>query len=69
MRILDRKSGEQKLDSGAMKIDRPKTAGAAIPLGQKLPVSDLAPGSYTLELTAIDAESKSFRRSADFEVR
>jgi hypothetical protein len=40
-----------------------------IPLGLKLPVNTLDPGSYRVELTALDsAGNKSQPRSADFEV-
>jgi hypothetical protein len=69
MRVIDRKSGEQKFDTGPMKLDRPKAGGPMIPLGQKLPVADLAAGSYTLELIATDADGKMFQRTADFEMR
>ena len=70
MRVTDRKSGEKKLDVGI-----PDTANAiqpgnpVIPLGLKLPVASLAPGSYRVELRAMDAQgvSTSFH-SADFEV-
>ncbi len=67
VRVLDRKSGEQKSDTGLMKLDRPKAP--MTPLGQKLPVTDLAPGAYTLELTAVDANGKTFLRTANFEMR
>jgi hypothetical protein len=67
MRVVDRKSGEQKSDTGVMQL--PPASGAMIPLGQKLPVADLAPGAYTLDLTAIDAAGKQFKRTADFEMR
>jgi hypothetical protein len=69
MRVLDRKSGEQKSDTGVLKVDRPKTSSPVISLGQKLPIADLAPGSYTLELSAVDAEAHQFKRTADFEIR
>jgi VWFA-related protein len=66
-RVLDRKSGEQKLDSGLLKL--PPTNAPVVPLGQKLPVAELAPGAYTLELTAVSAAGKEFKRTADFELR
>jgi VWFA-related protein len=70
MRVTDRKSGEKKVDVGI-----PDTANSirpgnpVIPLGLKLPVASLAPGSYRVELRALDEKgtSTSFH-SADFEV-
>jgi VWFA-related protein len=71
MQILDRKSGVPTTDSGFMKVDRPagKPPTAAIPLGQNLPTANLAPGSYTVDLTAVDAQGRLFRRTANFELR
>src|SRR5579884_2134571 len=63
MRILDRKTGEQKEDTGLMRLDLPKNAGSpVIPLGEKIPVENLAPGSYQLELSALDTANKQFKR-------
>jgi hypothetical protein len=70
MRVLDRKTGEQKVDTGLMRIDLPKQAGnPVIPLGEKMPVDKLTPGSYQLELSALDTAEMQFKRTVDFEVR
>jgi len=69
MRIVDKKSGEQKVDTGLMRIDLPKEPGnPVIPLGEKMPVNTLTPGSYTLELLAADTAGKDFKRTVDFEI-
>jgi hypothetical protein len=69
MRVLDPKTGEIKSDSGLRKLDLPKGGGDAVPVGSSLPISGLAPGSYELEVTAVDSGGKQVRRAADFEVR
>jgi hypothetical protein len=70
MRVTDRKSGEQKLDVGVPDTANSIQAGnPVIPLGLKLPLTSLSPGSYRVELRALNSKgaSTSFR-SADFEV-
>jgi hypothetical protein len=66
--VLERKTGQEKIHIG----DRtPKgTAGnPVIPLGLKLPVASLGPGSYRVKLRAVDsADNTSKTRTADFEV-
>jgi hypothetical protein len=70
MRVLDRKTGEQKSDTGLLKIDLAQQGtNPVIPLGEKMPVNDLAPGSYTLEFSAVDTANHEFKRTADFELR
>jgi hypothetical protein len=65
--VTDRKTGEKKVDVAA----RPATqAGSAIvPMGIKVPVATLNPGSYRVELRAIDSAGNSVKpRTADFEL-
>ena len=70
MRVLDRKTGEQKVDTGLLRIDLAQQGtNPVIPLGQKMPVENLAPGSYTLEFSAIDTANHEFKRTADFELK
>jgi hypothetical protein len=69
LRITDRKTGEQKLDTGSMPIDRPANAGLAIPVAKRVPIDALAPGLYRLELEATDSAGKSARRTTDFEIQ
>ena len=69
VRVLDRKTGEQKEDTGLFRLDFPmKEGNPMIPLGLKVPSEKLAPGSYRLELAAFDQIGKTFKRSADFEI-
>jgi VWFA-related protein len=69
IRILDRKTGDPKDDSGLMKVDGPKSAGSGmVPLAMKIPIAELAAGSYVLEVRAMDASGKAVKRTSDFEI-
>ena len=69
LRLLERKTGLMKLDTGVIEVATFIHAGnPVIPVGLKLPVSTLIAGSYRAELTALDSTGKSVIRSADFEV-
>jgi hypothetical protein len=69
MRVLDPKTGEPKSDSGLRKLSVAKSGSDAIPVGSSLPINGLAPGSYDLEVTAVDSAGKQVRRTADFKVK
>jgi VWFA-related protein len=70
MRVLDRKTGEQKVDTGLFRLDpQPIPGNATIPLGEKIPVSTLAPGAYQLEVTAADSTGQKAKRTADFDIQ
>jgi VWFA-related protein len=62
VRILDRKSGAPKWQSGQVKLSVPQQGGV-------LPLNSLAPGDYQLEVSAVDAAGKRVTRTADFEVK
>jgi VWFA-related protein len=69
LRLWDRKTGEQKVDSGVVEVASFIRAGnPVIAVGLKLPVSALTAGSYRAELTALDSAGKSVVRSTDFEI-
>ncbi len=69
MRIFDGKTGEQKRDTGVLRIALPAATGnPAIPIAQRVPIDALAPGSYRLELEAGDTAGKTARRTIDFEI-
>ena len=70
VKILDRKSGQKKIDIGFTNTAPSMHAGnPVIPLGLKLPVDSLGPGTYRVELRAMDsAGNLSKPRTADFEV-
>jgi VWFA-related protein len=68
MRVVDRKTGEQKVDVGGP-APGVRAGDPVIALGVKLPMDKLAPGSYRLELKAADSAGNSTpARTADFEV-
>jgi hypothetical protein len=70
MRVLDAKTGEPKSDAGLRKLSVPKIGGDdGIPVASSIPIGALAPGSYELEVTAVDSAGKQVRRTADFEVK
>jgi len=68
MTVVERKSGQVKVHVG----DRSSKGNAGNPviaLGLKLPVATLDPGSYRVDLRAVDSTGQSTKtRSADFEV-
>ncbi|MGA3052821.1 MAG: VWA domain-containing protein [Candidatus Korobacteraceae bacterium] len=67
--VIDRKSGDKKMESSIAAADA-KPGNALVPVGLKLPVDTLPPGSYRLELKAMDSAGNiSQPRSADFEVQ
>lgn len=69
MRILDGKTGDVKLDAGALKLDPLASGKSTIPVGLNVSLAPLQPGSYRLEITATDGAGKSVKRTADFEVK
>jgi VWFA-related protein len=65
--IVDRKTGEKKLDAASRAASQ---AGSSVaPVGLKVPVATLAAGSYRVELRALDSVGNSAKpRTADFEL-
>ena len=69
MRLLDRKSGEVKLDSNLVEMTaQSKQGNPVVPIGLRLPVNQLTPGTYKAEFTAMDAAGKTAARTVDFDV-
>jgi hypothetical protein len=70
LKVVDRKSGAQKIDAGFTNTASAISAGnPLVPLGMKLPVGSLPAGSYRVEVTALDSAGNSTKpSSADFEV-
>ena len=70
MRVLDRQTGEAKQDTGLMRLDLPAEPGnPVIRVAERMPVTNLASGAYTLELTAADTAGGSVKRTAEFEMK
>jgi VWFA-related protein len=66
--VVERKSGQEKLHIGD-RTPKGKDGNPVIPLGIKLPVASLGPGSYSMKLRAVDSLNHfSKTRTADFEV-
>lgn len=70
LKVVDRKSGAQKIDAGFTNTASAISAGnPLVPLGMKLPVGSLPAGSYRVEVTALDSAGNSTKASsADFDV-
>jgi hypothetical protein len=69
IKITDRKTGEAKISSGNMGVDSfIRKGNPTVPVIMRLPVKDLPPGSYRLDVTGLDSAGKSMTRSAEFEV-
>ncbi len=69
VRVLDA-GGNQKSDTGVQSVARFMRAGnPVIPVATAIPISGLAPGNYTLELTALRPGGQPIIRTAAFELR
>jgi len=71
MVVIDRKTNQQKLDTGLVNMSQYAHAGSpVIPIGMRVPSKELAVGSYRAEFKAADdAGNVSVVRTADFEVQ
>jgi len=69
-RVLAEKSGDAKVDTGILDMTSEGHKGSPLmPLGLKVPLENLAPGAYTLEVVAGDsAGNKSPIRTVAFQV-
>jgi hypothetical protein len=69
-RIIDKKTGQQKLDIGVMDTkDLVKPGNPMVPVAVKLPLASLEPGVYRVDLRAEDSAGNSTDfRVAEFEV-
>lgn len=70
MRVIDRKTGQQKVDTGAKDLTAATQAGnPVIPLGLRVPMDSITPGSYQIELRGFDSKgAMTAFHTADFEV-
>jgi VWFA-related protein len=70
IRILDRKTKEQKFSTGLMRIDMTGVSdNPTIPLAEKIPVDTIAAGQYVVEVEARDNAGKLATRTADFDLQ
>ena len=69
LRVLDAKTGEQKEDTGLVRVGLPAQTGSPmIPVGAKIPTESLSPGAYRVEIKAQDDAGKEFKRTADIQI-
>ena len=70
LKVVDRQSGAQKMDSGGVPVDNFIRKGSpVVAVGLKLPLQNLTPGAYRLEMTAVDSATHQMMRSADFDIQ
>ena len=68
-RVLDRKTGEAKTDTGMQEITSGAKPGSpVIAVGRKIPVDALAPGQYKAEFQVADSTGRVVTRSVLFDV-
>jgi hypothetical protein len=69
LRIVDAKTGEQKEDTGLMRVSLPAQTGSpTVPVAAKIPTASLSPGLYKVEIKAQDDAGKEFKRTADIQI-
>jgi hypothetical protein len=67
--ILDGKTLDLRRDAGSTNLNDFVHAGSpVVPAGLRLPIEELAPGQYRLELRAVDSTGNFAIRTADFEI-
>jgi len=69
LRVLDRKSGATKADTGPVEVtSQARPGNPVVPIGFNLPVDKLEAGTYRAELKAFDSTGRAVTRVVDFEV-
>jgi hypothetical protein len=69
IRVLDRKTKDQKFSTGLMRLEIPeKTENPMIPMAEKIPLDSVGAGQYTVELQAVDSTGRQILRTADFDL-
>jgi hypothetical protein len=69
LKLLDGATDAVKQDFGLIRINYKEQPGnPAVPIGLVLNVQDMAPGSYRVSVTAVDAANRQFTRTAPVQV-
>jgi VWFA-related protein len=69
IRTLDRKTQQPKTDSGVVKLNSaPASATGTLPVSVNMSLGQFEPGSYLLEIEALDSAGNTARRITPFEV-
>ncbi len=70
MRIVDRASGAEKLNSGRLDGSKFVQVGQrVVPIALKVPVAKLPAGAYRVEVRAMDSRGNSAMRTVEFDLR
>jgi hypothetical protein len=71
LKLVDKKTGQEKIDTGYITLAPYIKAGnPMIPVGMRIPIEKLDPGSYIAQFRAVDTTGNtSVLRSTEFEVR
>lgn len=70
MRVLDRKTGEQKYTTGLMRLEIPDQKGnPVISVAERIPLENVPPGQYTLEVQSVDISDHPVKRVTDFDLQ
>jgi len=69
LRVFDRQTGEMKLDSGGVDISNfIRKGNPVMAVALAVPVKDLKPGGYRLEIRSADWADRGVGRSVDFDI-
>jgi VWFA-related protein len=69
IRILDRKTKDQKFSTGLMRLEfSDKGDNPTIPIAERVPLDSIGTGQYTVEVQARDSAGKLATRTADFDL-
>jgi hypothetical protein len=69
IRVLDRKTKEQKYSTGLMRLEYPeKNANPVVPMAERIPLDNVGPGEYVVELQAVDSSGRQLTRTSDFDL-
>jgi len=69
IRTLDRQTLQPKTDTGVIKLNtEPANASGMLPVSVNMPLTQVEPGSYLLEVQALDSAGNSVRRVTPFDV-
>ena len=69
IRTLDRKTLQPKTDTGVIKLNTaPANESGMLPVSVSMPLTQVEPGSYLVEIKALDSAGNSVRRVAPFDV-
>jgi VWFA-related protein len=69
VRVLERATGAEKAKFGANVGNFVKTGQPLVPVGFQVPVKDLKPGAYRLEVKSYDDFGRNWTRTADFDIQ